>query len=98
MLLRSHFALLDADQERIDLDLESLDQTLQQVQTHYDNIMQVEDKRVKAKAKKARKQKAKKLGTAQSIEQAATILLAEIKREMSDLARKGTIWLLSCIA
>jgi hypothetical protein len=91
MLLRSHFALLDADQERIDLDLESLDQTLQQVQTHYDNIMQVEDKRVKAKAKKARKQKAKKLGTAQSIEQAATILLAEIKREMSDLARKGTI-------
>jgi hypothetical protein len=86
-----HFALLDTAQLEPDADLQSLEQALQGVQTLYDEIIRVEDKRLKQNAKKRRRLAAKQLGTAKSIEKAATIVVQTLKLARDDLLQQGTI-------
>jgi hypothetical protein len=90
--------LLDAASQRIDVDLQRLDRTLQEVQSRYDEIMRVEDQRLKSNAKTARKHEAEKLGNAKSIQEAATMLLRELKLQRDILAVKGLVSLLGSIA
>jgi hypothetical protein len=86
-----YFAFLDAEQQRIDEDLQRLHQTVNAMETRYEKIMRVEKKRLKIKAKKARVHEANRLGTAQSIEKAAKNLINELKRTRDDLDLQGTI-------
>jgi hypothetical protein len=93
VLLSSHFALLDVTAQHNAVHLQSLEQTLQQVQTRYDEIMRKEDKRLKTKAKKQRKRTALELGTAKSIELAAAVVMDELHRVRDALTLEGTVGL-----
>ena len=82
---------LDAEQQRIDHHLQSIEQALKEAQTRYNEIVRLEDKRLKTKAKRSRQSKARKLGNAATIEKAAITLLIELKRSRDDLKLKGTV-------
>jgi TolA-binding protein len=83
--------LPDAAQQPIDVDLQTLEQTLQQMQSRYDKIMQVEDLRLKINVNKARKHASQQLGTAESADKAAKLMMIELKRVRVDLISKGTV-------
>jgi hypothetical protein len=83
--------LLDAAAQHIAGDLKRLEQSLQTTQTRYDDIMNKEDARLKKKAKKGRRREARKLGTAKSIELAATVVVDELKRTRDALSLEGTV-------
>jgi DNA anti-recombination protein RmuC len=88
--LRLHCALLGDTAQRIAGDVKRLEQTLQEAQSRYDALMNKEDARLKKKAKKRRHREARKLGTAKSIELAATALMDELKRARDALSLEGT--------
>jgi hypothetical protein len=77
-----------------DVDLQSLNETLQRAQTRYDEITRVEEERLKRNAKKARKSAAKNLGTAKSLEQDARALVGILEKKRDAMALQGTVWLL----
>ena len=86
-----HCALLNATAQHIAEDLKRLEQTLQETQTRFDDIMNKEDARLKEKAKKRRRREARKLGTAKTIELAATVVVDELERTRDALSLEGTI-------
>ena len=91
LCLRSSLLFLDTEHPPSGAQLQVLTSTLQGVQSRYDEIVRVEDQRLKLNATKARKHAAEKLGNAKSIEQAAARLMDTLMLAKKDLVQKGTI-------
>jgi hypothetical protein len=85
------FAFSGATEEQIAVELQSLEHSMQEAQIRYDDIMQIEDARLKQNAKQVREREAKKLGTAKSIQQEATVVMNELKSAHVALALTGTV-------